>query len=548
MPIRNAHWYSINEGISYPVDEIASCIDDAGKRLPSNIIVDLHLRWPQAYGQYAFLSSVTVTDALLSLTFQVADDLDTVTGCSPLAVITVPRTFGQSKQVALLPQLNGVGGWVVFGAGLGETYRGRFSTPRQSLLTARAAQSYRALPLTGLRAVDAAAALSGVVSLRAVAPLAITAETRTIEGVDRQCVVVQLVSGEAAGDYPIPEAATTLIGVKTPNIFEQFSGPCAGRPESTTCGDPQPIEFINAVGPDCDGQLTIEFQGCANVAQIQDVCGIVIDCGLGLVDACRPPQIPDSDGYLPSERDPVNIPTPDDPTPDPPPEAISESVVVIGGLPYMDCFASGVAPYFVVSSGLWSLESVVDDGWSFCPVSESLSAPTTYVYATGTIATRNISLWEGFDESTLGRTFATRFRMFPTPSGGKHNAGIVINYRPHATASGLFVYYLAEVDYDTQSLVLKRFNGTTFQTAITYSIAGVLLEKWYSLEVTTELANPPYGSQVAITMRFRSVEDVTFDVTVGAVLVTNFMPSSGYFGLHANRALTYFNGIQLEEP
>jgi hypothetical protein len=558
MPIRHAHWYSQNEGVSYPIDETATCVDDAGARLPSNIITDLYLRWPAIYGQYAFLSSLSVTPSLVTLTIQVTSDLDDTTQFVPLAVLTVPRPVAQGRQFALLPQLNGVGGWVVFGAGTGEVepYRGRFSQPRQALLTARAAKAYRTPPVTSLRAYNAAEALTGVIRLSVLEPLAIAQESREINGVLRDCIVVRLTAGDGADAYPVPEEATRLISAANTNLFREFSGPCAGRPESRSCGDPQPIEFINAVGADCDGRITLEFQGCAHVGQIQDICGIVVDCGLGLVDACVPPQIPDSEGFLPSERDPVNIPTPDDPPPDPPPAAISESVSVIGSLPYVDCFDNGVINYFDIFSGMWDTADDISDEWSPCYVSvsssDSASASNSHSslsntsYITATTATRNITLWKAFDVSTLGRRFITHFKLNSGPSGVRHNAGIVLNLRPHATNAGQYVYYLAEVDYDLQEIRISRFNGTTFQTAVALSQPGLALGQWYRMEVRTA----PHGvtsNRVQITLLLRSLENDIVQVAIGPLIVNNYLPSSGYFGLHTNRALASFSNIQVKE-
>lgn len=540
MAVRNAHWYSTNEGRSYPIDEIASGITDAGQRLRSNIIVDANLRWPSIYGRYAFLSSVAVTENLISLTIQAATDLDDATSFVPLAVVTVPASTLQGRQIAVLPQLAGVGGWVVFGAGIVESFRGRFSGPRQSVLTARAARAYRTLPVPSLRSQDAATALTGVITLRATEPLQIAAESREIAGVLRDCIVVRLVDDRTVDNTTSPVAK--LVTTKDVSVFEQFGGPCAGRPESYTCGDPQPIEFINAVGPDCAGVLTLEFTGCAKVAQVQDTCGVVVDCGLGLVDACTAPQLPDSDGLLPSEREPINIPTPDDPTPEVPDTAISESVVVIGELPYVDCFGVDLPLHFQPISGLWSTVAAVD-------ISQPCDATSAemYAYSSATLSTRNITLWQGFDESTLGRKFITHFKIVPPAAGGKRNAGIIVNYREQVTGSEQYVYYLAEVDYDQQELRIVRFSGTGFQTAVAHSVYGVQLDAWYRLEVQTSLPSGPLNSQVSISVRLQSLDDASIDVTIGPLVVSNYLPSAGYFGLHANRSLVRFSNIQLEE-
>lgn len=575
MPIRNTHWYSINEGISYPIDDAALCVGDGDTRLPNNIITDLYLRWPETLGRYAFLASMSVTPTLVSLTIQGCDSLDGPPNFTPLAVLAVTKPIDQGRQYAFKAQAQGVGGWVVFGSGVEEEvpYRGRFSSPRQAFLTARAARAYRVLPVSGMRALQADAPLQGIVLLKANDPLYIAKEEREIDGVLRDAIVVRLLDGAGIDGFPVPEEARQVSGYKEQSVFKRFSGPCAGRPESNTCGDPNPIEFINAVGPSCDGTFTLEFKGCAQISKIIEPCGIAIDCGLGLVDACLPAALPDSEGRLPSEYDPVNVPVPPDIPPPPDPGGESESAIIVGGLPYLDCFTDGEANNFQIKIGLWQMVEDLTDAWKDdCPYeSESHSCSYSYsysesgsvswpveildcdpfsivlpqhAYATNTAATRNVAVWEGFDESTLNRRFKTNVRMLQGPAGAKHNAGLVVNYRPHSSIGGQFVYYLAELDYDSQQVKISRFNGTNFQAAASFTIPGIQLDKWYEITVETV---PASGGSVAITARFRSLEDTALDVTLGPLQVNNFLPSSGRAGFGTNRAISRFSYIKVEE-
>ena len=575
MPIRNTHWYSINEGVPYPIDDAALCVGDGDTRLPNNVITDLYLRWPETLGRHAFLASMSVTPTLVSLTIQGCDSLDSPPNFTPLAVLAVPRPIDQGRQYALKAQAEGVGGWVVFGSGVEEEvpYRGRFSSPRQSFLTARAARAYRVLPVSGVRALRADRPLQGIVLLKANDPLYVAKEEREIDGILRDAIVVRLLDGAGIDGFPVPEEARQVSGYKEQSVFKRFSGPCAGRPESNTCGEPSPIEFINAVGPNCEGTLTLEFKGCAEVAKILDPCGIAIDCGLGLVDACLPAALPDSEGRLPSEYDPVNVPVPPDKPPPSDPGGESESSIIIGGLPYLDCFNDGVADGFQTKIGLWQMVEDFSDAWkNDCPYeseshscsysySESISASASWpveildcdpinivlpqhAYATNTAATRNVAVWEGFDESTLNRRFKTNVRMLQGPAGAKHNAGLVVNYRPHSSIAGQFVYYLAELDYDSQQVKISRFNGTSFQPAVSFTVPGIQLDKWY--EVTVETM-PASGGSVAITARFRSLEDNVLNVSLGPLQVNNFLPSSGKAGFGTNRAISRFSYFKVEE-
>ena len=311
MAVRNLGWYNRGEATAYPIDEAASSSDDAGQRLPADIITDLNLRWPSTEGLCAFVTAVSVTDTLVTLTIQSAELPSSSGGATALAAVSVRRPVDIGRMYQLKPQADGVGGWVVFGRGAnGVKYSGRFSTPAQSRLVPRAARSYRPFPVASLSVRDAAVALTGIVRLRAREPLQIVKEQREIEGVVRDCIVVRLIDN-ASTDFPVPSTAISLLGGQTPSVFQQFSGPCAGRPESDTCGDPQPIEYINAVGPDCNGVLTLEFAGCAQVTQIMSICGLAVDCQFGLTDACLPAQLPNSAGLLPSEYQAADVPDTD---------------------------------------------------------------------------------------------------------------------------------------------------------------------------------------------------------------------------------------------
>lgn len=53
------------------------------------------------------------------------------------------------------------------------------------------------------------------------------------------------------------------LGDDSRNVFDIYKGPCGGRPETRSCGNPEPLEFISGVAPDCCGRITIELRGCA---------------------------------------------------------------------------------------------------------------------------------------------------------------------------------------------------------------------------------------------------------------------------------------------
>ncbi len=564
MPVRNLHWYNANEGRAYPVDDGASCVSDTGVRLPSDIISDMNLRWPSTLGNHAFITAVSNTNALVTVTLQAAISPTDTTSFTPLAVLTVRKPVQIGRMYPVNPQVPGVGGWIVFGNGVtGEPYSGRFSSPQQSLVTPRAGRAYRPMPVSSVQVEHANQKLTGMVLLKASDPLTITKEERFIEGVNHDCIVVRLVDGAGIDGFPVPADANAISGFKPKSVFETFAGPCAGRPESNTCGCPNPIQFVNAVAPDCGGTITIEFQGCAQVASIGGGDGIALSCEFGLTDACLPEQLPSSEGLLPSEYTPANVPAPPFVPPPPPPLGVSDSLVTDGGLPYAACVVGGMSPLTTelgvwIVSGLGTVSGVCPlDEYRF-PVSESLSlshsisVSSSYVYLsdgsfmTDTAAIRNIAIFD-VDVSTVYRKVTTETMLTQGPSGAKQNAQLILNYQPHPSVAGQFIYFAVEVDYESQEFRLVRFNGTTFQTISPSVITapGIQLDKWYRI-TTTVLPSGPYGD-VEIVSHFESITDPGVTDVLMTVTLNNYQPSNGKFGLGTNRAISRFAYLKIEE-
>jgi hypothetical protein len=548
MAIRNQHWYSINEGISYPVDEKATGVDDAGMLIQNNIITDLYLRWPSTLGAYAFISSISVTKNLVSVTF-LSSTTTAGDEFKPLAVISVARPVTEGRQYALNAQVDGVNGWIVFGSGANSatTYSARFATAQQTFLTVRAAKTYSPLAISGVKTIAAAGLLSDIVRLRGTAPVEIVGETRDIDGVLRTVAVVRLVdtSVEATRNNTTTQGATS--------VFRQFAGPCGARPDSNTCTKP-PIEFVNSVAPDCDGLLTIEIKGFALAARLDGECGVVIDATVGLFDACLPPQIPNSAGLLPSQYTEQNI-IPPEPPPEPPVEPLpSESLISVINLPYYEGFADGSADMFApaAASGPWEVIITTGDttrpSWLSQSLSDSLSIgdPIQYALASTSSATRNITLWQGFVVQSVFRRVLIHTRMRTGVIGAKHNTGLVLNYRPHATVAGLYEYHVVILNYDTQSLRIYRFNGLQLLSVITdVYVPGIKLDDWYSLAVTVLPGTTTEETSLYVELQGLTVP--TISATVGPVLVNNYRSSTGYFGFYADKAISEFGYFYLEE-
>jgi len=352
MSVRNLHWYNANATRGYPLADQATSVSAGGVALPPGVLVDLNLRYPRTLGPYVFVSAVAVTPTLVSVTIQAATDPDDPSTYAPVAAFSARReTVEERRQYALQPQYPGVGGWVVFGSGIDEPYTGRFDA-RGGLLAPRAARGYRPLPVTSLGLLHDATPLTGIVNVRGEQPVEVSRGEREIAGILRDVVVIGLVQ---------PTADATLL-TEQQSVFERFAGPCGKRPESGNCGDRAPVEFINAVPPNCEGKIFIEFRGCARIARVTGECGIVIDCGLGLIDACVTDQLPEPTGKLENEYPDECIESEsEDPVVSesvgPQPPYISEesdSAPVPGVYPYVDTFDDGTASGWETVAGTFS--------------------------------------------------------------------------------------------------------------------------------------------------------------------------------------------------
>lgn len=305
--IRNQNWYVLNSNRSYPIDEASTLTDDAGIIVPHNIIVDLNLRFPRTVGRFVYISSLAVTPYRVTVTFLAVEeavspatmDISVNSGIfTPIAVVTVknPEPF---RVYSLSPQYPGVSGHIVFGLGVREFDQSLvFSSFTQSAIVPKAASFTTSIPVSSLALVGGQK-LTGIVTLKAGNDIEIVKECRQIP--------VHAISGSC--DDEIEEFRDVIvIRLKNSqpeadrNVLDLYKGPCGGRPESRTCNDPQPIETINGIGPDCCGNVTIRLKGCAEPAISLDNHNVILSCNTDIDEICTAGQhLPAADGTLPNE-------------------------------------------------------------------------------------------------------------------------------------------------------------------------------------------------------------------------------------------------------
>jgi len=269
MPVRNQNWYDLQAGRRYPLDDRSSGLDNAGNLIRDSILLDCHIKFPQSLGDEAYVQAITVSPTLVSMLIGVADGVNTTT----VAAISLPKPITTNKNYPITPIAAGVAGWVVFGAGIDSPFVARYDQPEQSRILPRCARAYAKLPVQTIRKIGLSTALSGVVNIEVIAPITVEQKKLTING--------KLVN---ALEFSLAQTFAST----SDNPLEYFLSPCGQRPESGTCPAP-PIETINDIDPDCDGNINIITEGMS-LYKFENCGGLGIDLPIGLIDACNKPR------------------------------------------------------------------------------------------------------------------------------------------------------------------------------------------------------------------------------------------------------------------
>jgi hypothetical protein len=223
-------------------------------------VAGLKLMVPETVGRYLFLGGVSVTPNVCTLVFLAAQDL-AGTGAVAVCSLSVAQPATRYISYELESLYPGAGGWVTFGPGIENQvgYNGRFTLPTQSLLSPRAARWYKPLPIPGTGKL-ANPLLTGLVSLVGGTDIEIVKECREVPGAAVATDHPQYCGSDELGtqvrDVIVFRLKDKSIN-QNQNVFDTYKGSCGNRPESRNCGDPQPIEFLGPVAPDCCGNITI---------------------------------------------------------------------------------------------------------------------------------------------------------------------------------------------------------------------------------------------------------------------------------------------------
>ncbi|NBT75276.1 MAG: hypothetical protein EBT15_04765 [Betaproteobacteria bacterium] len=572
MSIRNQNWYNLQSTRRYPLDDLSSGLDDAGVFIRDDILVDCHIRFPNTLGKYLYVQGLTVSAGIVTAVFGVVDDLKATAG-QTICAVSVPQPITPYVNYSVTALVPGVSGWVAFGPGTDTAFTGRYSTPKQTVIQPRNARPYRPLPIPTLGKIHLGTALQGVVNLVGSSPVTAQYETIEYENKTYPAIVFRLDAALVTGDY---------------NPLALFLGPCGQRPESGTCPK-TPIETINGVAPDCNGNINIVFDGFNDINFAN--CGgadIVTDTSLKAVcdankpkrpqefkDLCCtltgeniytfsslnafPPAGETNQLYLAFDTNKVyrwsgtnyvetDIVIDEYCWPDPTTaidlivdETLDTPAYACMPLPLCIDFSSCQPnAYFVTQTGVFAGQETTappvcgncDPGEFDANIGTGLTNHGTYVSA-GIGGTNVAILKNCATDWALNHSIMTEFKI--GTNGVARNGGLVLNYTQTLELGQVVTRYIVVmVDATRGKVRVMRYNDGTFtdELAVNYNAK---VNTWYRMYASLNLN----GSNLSVTFSLSELDGA--HPVNGFTDIINPGDVTGAVGLFANQSSTFFN-------
>lgn len=535
MSIRNQNWYNLQSTRRYPLDDNSTGDDDLGVTLRDDILVDCNIRFPSTLGRYLYVQAITVSPGLVTVVFGAARQLFSRDGV-PIAAVSLRRPVTPNINYSVQALVPGVAGWVTFGAGIAESFSSRYTTPKQSFVSPRCGRAYAALPIQTLAKLGLKDTLSKIVNVTVSTPL-----------------IGKYI--EDAGEYVDPITNSTgpvkkaiVIGLDQNlitdafNPLKEFVGPCGQRPESRTC-EQEPIESINGVRPDCDGNIEIIFEGvdgqlfneCGGIdiltdVSLQEACQNIPDPKKEFLDICC--AIEDENGQL----------IPDEFCwPDVTPDIVVEDVIdpnqPCATFPICLNSCDATASFNITSGAFLSAitEAPLPGAVGVIPP-DSLSAH--YVLASTPTGASAALLKNCATDWAANKTVRTSLKL--SAIGVEKNGGVLLNYQSRVEAGRLIRNYVVVViEARTSQIRVLRFNGDAFMEEHAIPFVSKT-DRWYELRVT-----PIMNSSTSATLNIVAIDMLTGFAAGGSVVVAEYGTPSGYQGLFAQRSYTYFNSFDV---
>lgn len=542
MPVRNQNWYDLQAGRRYPLDDRSTGLDDAGEFLRDSLIVDCHLKFPEAYGNYAFISGITVTANIVTVVISASDSL--VAGSSKIiAAVSVAKPLTTNTNYPLQGIVDGVAGWIAFGPGVSDNFVGRYSTPIQTLIAPRNGRPYREMPVKTLRKYGVQEKLQNIVNIAAQAPVFAEYAQVEILGKTANAIVLSLRGNTQNLDY---------------EPLQYFLGPCGARPESDTCAK-SPILAINGVTPDCNGNIEIVFDAGLSGYLFDGCGGIAIGAPIGLADACakEDPKIGGADECAPSSssQSSSSSGTISESSSSSSADSTSSSATTTSSSSSSAvCLTLPLCLPLLNDNGLTARAGVFYTETRTAPETCDSGVPTTNTISRNVLRSSLVTGTNLLILDNCASDWALDHRVsavLQLGGGARRNGGVVLNYLTPAQAGGANHKYLtATINLETAAFQLFRYNGSTLVNEFTALFEDYDFSfdptAWYVVSITPMLLDPgQLNSDVVVFCELKKLGEATPDISF-SVTVDEYGPIMGSVGLFSNQAYTYFSHLFIE--
>lgn len=231
--VLNANWFASNLVRKYPLDSNASCIDDNGNYLPDDIIVDLHISYPDNLGTTCYVSAVNITEQLISIVISVDN--------TSVAAICIPRPSSMYRYYTMDSLVDGVVALIAIGLdSISTTGHWVFSNKYNSAILPRCCNIYSSISVLSLSRPSDAEPLTGDILLTAGNDLAFTIDEAFVDNEKRKVVFLGL----------------DTITKNPDEILSSYITKCQVSTEMDTCKRRTIIGLSTAI-PDCSGNIDI---------------------------------------------------------------------------------------------------------------------------------------------------------------------------------------------------------------------------------------------------------------------------------------------------
>jgi len=383
-------------------------------------------------------------------------------------------------------------------------------------------------------------ALTELITLKAGKDVEIVKESRVIDGELRDALVIRLVAA-TANDNPL----------------SRYIGPCGTRPESENCNKVA-VQGINTVGPDCDGNIDLEFRGVRSTPLEDNGPGVVLDHNLDLAEVCAAGK-PEETVYQDlceseTSSGSSDAPSSGGPTPPDASSSLSSEAELCVDLPYLETFDDQATPMETIrGTFVFEEEDSPDEpfepiGSSLASLSASASSEVAFGESWSLVAIDgsrdNLCLLPHCSDGNVERLVSAEMQL--TRERVACNGGLILNYHETGDPDDRHIeYFLVLLDVTNVRFSIIRFNGQRYIIEQSVTVLPSDLNLW--LHVEAEIApGPDPETQTTITASIRTVGTPP-ELAATLTLTTNrYLPADGRFGVATREAKTRFSYFAIE--